>query len=109
MAEDMSVLEAALAQGENVILFGASETPPESDRQLGKTIFEETLADLAAKICSDKRIISILERDRELEEVTLITTILDIVLTSVGGVPVLVLTAMIVKYGIRRLCPRPAQ
>lgn len=104
MALEGDQLAALLAQGDNVVMFGAAETSSESDKRLGQRIFHEAVKEISGKLCSDRRIVTLMERENNFDEVTLITTVLDIVLTSIGGVPVLVLTAMIIKYGLKRVC-----
>jgi hypothetical protein len=108
MSRNFDELAAALAKGENTIVFGSSETPPERDRNLGRALFDQYSKQLKETICTDARVMEFLRRDAQLNEAEVITTVMDLVITSLGGVPVLVLTAMILKYSLKRLCSEQA-
>lgn len=99
--DDLSIL---LLNDPNTITFGASETDKEQDIEIGKSIFEELLSSIKDKLCTDPRLKNICSSEEYKENSEVILSVLDIILASMNAVPVLVATAMVLKYGLKRIC-----
>lgn len=104
LEHDPDHLAAMIANNDDVIVFGSAKPPPESDVNFGWALFEDKLSGLSRTLCSDPRVVDFLDREARFDEVTVVAAVLDIVVTKTGGVPVLAFTAMVLKYGLKRVC-----
>ena len=79
--------------------FGSNEPDEEDKKFIGKEIFLEIVENLKPHIC--KKTISEPINSKELE---IASVIADVGLSIVGKIPVTLLSVMIVKYGLEKIC-----
>lgn len=93
-----------LARSDMSVTLGSSETDDEQTEKLGRAIFSEYMEKLKPTLCSNDVVKRAKNRDATINEVDIITAVIDTVLTTLGAVPVLVLTSLIIKYGLDKIC-----
>jgi len=80
-------------------------TPPEKStlKNFGKSRMRELMPEIQSRVCKNERLIEIAKK--ETDERTLIVSVLDVLSTLItGGVPLVVISALIIKIGLNRLC-----
>lgn len=100
---DIDDLYLSLANQDGMVRFGASEGNEETGKALGKAIFKDYIMELRPKICSRKEIQKYLSSNND-GSTEVIVAVLDLVLSYMEQIPVFVVTALILKFGIRKIC-----
>jgi hypothetical protein len=84
--------------------FGSTEPSPNQKKELGFAIFHDMLAEVKPLICQNPKIQQYLVNPLGSSETELVATFIDILTSVAGGIPILMFSVMIVKYGIRKVC-----
>ena len=104
LERDIDELYLELANSDGVVVFGASEGNEENGRSLGKVILTDHIKELRPKICGREEIKRFIESKEELPTREVVLAVLDVVLSALGIVPIFVVTALLLKFGLRRIC-----
>lgn len=97
-----------LASSSETITFGSSESDEDQLESLGKHLFAESLEKLRDQLCSDVRLVDFRKNEQK-HSVDVILAVLDIVIAAGNGLPILTTTALILRYGLDKICNSDAR
>lgn len=103
--DELAIKLAEEASGSH---FGSTEPSPSQKKELGFAIFHDMLNEVRPLICQNPKIQKYLVNTLDSNETELIAAFIDILTSVIGGIPIVVFSVMIVKYGIRKVCDENA-
>ncbi|WP_146190481.1 hypothetical protein [Palleronia abyssalis] len=101
---DADNLYLKLANSDGLVAFGASEGNEETGKALGRTILADHIVELRGQLCSRDEVREFIKSNEEIVSRDVILAVLDVALSALGGPPVFVVTALIIKFGLRKIC-----
>ena len=105
IAKSETDLYIQMAKSSEYVIFGSSEKDDEELENFGKHLFAKWLDSVREQLCGDSRLIEY-RANSKTHSTDIILTVLDIVLATRGGIPVLVASAMVVKFGLDKICSK---
>lgn len=97
-------LAVLVASSPGVRAFGSSEPTEEEKRELGMALFKRVLAAAKDRLCGERlRVVA------ASDEATIVSRVADLIASFAGGLPVVALAMMVVKYGLKRICDEQQQ